>query len=51
MWFTAKQDVERNPARYAAALGLVLPELAAPVKKIKTLANGRNRAGSTVRAR
>ena len=38
MWFTAKQDIERNPARYAAALGLVLPELAAPVKKVKTLA-------------
>lgn len=36
MWFTAKQDIERNPARYAAALGLVLPELAAPIKKIKT---------------
>ena len=37
MWFTVKQDIERNPARYAAALGLVLPELAAPVKKVKTL--------------
>lgn len=38
LWFTAKQDIERNPARYAAALGLVLPELASPVKKVKTLA-------------
>lgn len=38
LWFTQKQDIERNPARYAAALGLVLPELAAPVKKVKTLA-------------
>ena len=38
LWFTVKQDIERNPARYAAALGLVLPELAAPVKKVKTLA-------------
>ena len=36
LWFTQKQDIERNPARYAAALGLVLPELAAPVKKVKT---------------
>ncbi|MDH6184301.1 hypothetical protein [Polaromonas sp. CG_23.6] len=38
MWFTAKQDIERNPGRYAAALGLVLPVVAAPVKKVKTLA-------------
>ena len=38
LWFTAKQDIERNPARYMAGLGLVLPELAAPVKKIKTMA-------------
>lgn len=38
LWSTQKQDIERNPARYAAALGLVLPELAAPVKKVKTLA-------------
>ena len=38
LWLTHKQDIERNPARYAAALGLVLPELAAPVKKVKTLA-------------
>jgi len=37
MWFTVKQDIKHNPARYAAALGLVLPELAAPVKKVKTL--------------
>ena len=36
LWFTQRQDIERNPARYAAALGLVLPELAAPVKKVKT---------------
>ena len=36
LWFTQKQDIERNPARYAAALGLVLPELATPVKKVKT---------------
>jgi hypothetical protein len=38
LWFTAKQDIERNPARYAAALGLALPDLAASVKKVKTLA-------------
>ena len=37
LWFTAKQDIERSPARYAAALGLALPELAASVKKVKTL--------------
>ena len=37
LWFTVKQDIERDPARYAAALDLVLPELAAPVKKVKTL--------------
>ena len=36
LWFTQRQDIERNPARYAAALGLALPELAAPVKKVKT---------------
>ena len=45
MWFTVKQDIERNPARYAAALGLVLPELAAPVKKVKTLAELRVSTG------
>ena len=39
LWSTHKQDIERNPARYAAALGLVLPELAARVKKVKTLAD------------
>ena len=38
LWFTQRQDIERNPARYAAALGLVLPALAASVKKVKTLA-------------
>ena len=38
LWSVGKQDIERNPARYAAALGLVLPELAAPLKKVKTLA-------------
>jgi hypothetical protein len=45
LWFTVKQDIERNPARYAAALGLVLPELAAPVKKAKTLAELRVSTG------
>ena len=35
---THKQDIERNPARYVAALGLVLTEPAAPVQKIKTMA-------------
>ena len=38
LWFGQKQDIERNPARYAALLGLVLPERAAPIKKVKTLA-------------
>ena len=36
LWFTQRQDIERNPARYATALGLVLPDLVAPVKKVKT---------------
>ena len=38
LWATHKQDIERNPARYVAALGLVLTESAAPVQKVKTMA-------------
>lgn len=38
LWATHKQDIERNPARYVAALGLVLTEPAAPIQKIKTMA-------------
>ena len=37
LWATHKQDIERNPARYVAALGLVLTEPAAPVQKVKTM--------------
>ena len=37
LWATCKQDIERNPARYVAALGLVLTEQAAPVQKGKTM--------------
>lgn len=37
LWATHKQDIERNPARYVAALGLVLTEQAAPVQKVKTM--------------
>lgn len=38
LWATHKQDIERNPARYVAALGLVFTESAAPVQKVKTMA-------------
>ena len=37
LWFTFKQDIEGNPARYAAALGIVVPDKVLPVKKIKTM--------------
>ena len=38
LWFTVKPDIVSNPARYAARLGIVLPEIEETVKKVKTMA-------------